>query len=44
VSSLVSHIKEIELGRLEGAANRDKISEFFAKKKKRKWKMKRLIS
>jgi hypothetical protein len=35
VSSLVSHIKEIELGRLEGAANRDKISEFFDKEEKK---------
>jgi hypothetical protein len=30
----VSHIKEIELGRLEGEANRDKISEIFDREEK----------
>jgi hypothetical protein len=36
VSSLVSHIKEIELGRLEVVENRDKISDIFDREEKEK--------
>jgi hypothetical protein len=34
IASFVSHIKEIELGRLEGEANKDKIGEIFDREEK----------
>jgi hypothetical protein len=40
----VPHIKEIELGRLEGEVNRDKTSEIFYREEKEELEMKKLIS
>jgi hypothetical protein len=39
ISSSISHIKEIETGRLEGVVHRDMVSDIFDKEEKEDWKM-----
>jgi hypothetical protein len=42
VSSSVSHIKEIELGRLDGVSNRDIISDIFDREEKEEMENKKV--
>jgi hypothetical protein len=41
ISASVSHTKEVELGRLEGLTNRDRISDIFIERRRKKWKMRK---